>query len=81
MVLPVQKLEEALLELSLEDRAYLAHRLLESLHAAGDFSAVDEEDPAYRAMLLRRIDEVDSGAVKPLPADKVFAELVAKYGG
>jgi putative addiction module component (TIGR02574 family) len=80
MVLPVEKLEAALLELSIEDRAYLAHRLLESLHADGDFNPVDVES-AWSEEIRRRLEAVDNGTVDTLPGDKVFAELLAKYGG
>ena len=54
-----------------EDRARLAELLLDSIHQSGDRtveSAWDEE-------LQRRIDEVDRGTARLVPAEEVFAQV------
>jgi putative addiction module component (TIGR02574 family) len=59
---PVKLLEEAL-QLSPEVRAALAASLLESLDEGVDEDAED----AWAAEIARRIHELDSGAVTPVP--------------
>ncbi len=54
-----------------EDRARLAELLLDSIHQSVDRtveSAWDEE-------LKKRIDEVDRGTVRLVPAEEVFAQV------
>ena len=54
-----------------EDRARLAELLLDSIHQSVDRtveSAWDEE-------LQRRIDEVDRGTARLVPAEEVFAQV------
>ena len=77
MGLPLEKLEAQVLELSHEERAYLAQRLLVSLDAD------EEDDPAeveqaWAAELQRRIDEVENGTVEMIPAEDVMAEFWAQ---
>jgi putative addiction module component (TIGR02574 family) len=48
-------------------------RFLEKLRDAQIKKAWDKE-------IARRLEEIDSGKVKPIPAEKVFAKLRAKYG-
>ena len=54
-----------------EDRARLAEDLLSSLH--------EEADPAIEAAwdteIRRRLDEVEAGTAKLIPAAEVFAEV------
>ena len=54
-----------------EDRARLAEDLLSSLH--------EEVDPAVEAAwdteIRRRLDEVEAGTAKLIPAAEVFAEV------
>lgn len=52
-----------------EDRARLAEELLASLE--GD----DEPGSAWDEELRKRIEEVESGAVKLVPADEAFARV------
>ena len=59
---PVKLLEEAL-KLSPEARAALATSLLESLDEGVDEGA----EAAWAAEIARRIHELDSGAVVPVP--------------
>lgn len=58
-------------ELAPEDRARLAEELLASLE--GDLG--HEEDAAADEELHHRIAEVESGTVKLVPADEVFARV------
>lgn len=54
-----------------EDRARLAELLLDSIHQSVDLaveSAWDEE-------LQRRIDEIDRGTARLVPAEEVFAQV------
>ncbi len=68
---PVAELSQRARELASEDRARLAEELLASLE--GELEP--EVDAAWDAELMKRISEVDSGAVKLLPADEVFARV------
>jgi putative addiction module component (TIGR02574 family) len=58
----VQKILEEALELPDEARADLAAALLESLEPAGE-----DVETAWSEEIARRIQEVESGAVKPIP--------------
>ena len=67
----VSELSQRARALAPEDRARLAEELLASLE--GD---VDPEfEAAWDAELRRRVAEIDSGAVKLVPADEVFARV------
>jgi putative addiction module component (TIGR02574 family) len=68
---PVAGLSQRARALSPQDRARLAEELLASLEGEVE----PEDDAASDAELLRRIAEVDSGAVRWLPADEVFARV------
>jgi putative addiction module component (TIGR02574 family) len=68
---PVAELSQRARALSPQDRARLAEELLASLEGEVE----PEDDAASDAELLRRIAEVDSGAVRWLPADEVFARV------
>ena len=60
------------LQMPLHERAHLAKLLLESL---------DEDDDIERAWaeeVERRLDDLDSGRVKAIPAAEVFADLRAQ---
>jgi len=70
-----QIIKEAL-SLPRESRALLAEKLLESLDAGEDF----ELSPAWREEIQRRCGELDSGAVKPVPAEEVFKKVREKLG-
>ena len=56
-----EKLLAAALRLKPRDRAALADRLVESLPPDPDVEA------AWEAEIKKRIDEIESGAVKPIP--------------
>lgn len=53
------------------DRARLAELLLDSIHPMPSA----EVEAAWDIELLRRIDEIDGGVAKLVPADEVFAQV------
>lgn len=70
-----ERLKTELASLSVEERADLAHFLLETLPAEDDA----EVEAAFNAELERRLREINDGTAIGEPAAKVFAELRAKY--
>ena len=68
---PVADLSQRAKELAPEDRARLAEELLASLE--GELEP--DVAAAWDAELVKRIADVDSGAVKLLPADEVFERV------
>lgn len=66
----LEKVEIEALNLSREERAFLADRLLSSL---GD-DALSDVDTAWVAEAEHRYAEYKSGIRQPVPADKVFAD-------
>ena len=68
---PVVELSQRARELAPEDRARLAEELLASLEGQLE----PEVDAAWDAELRKRIAEVESGAVKLVPADEVFERV------
>lgn len=68
---PVAELSQRARELSPEDRARLAEELLASLGNGLE----PEVDAAWDEELRKRIADVESGAVKLVPADEVFARV------
>ena len=63
-----KELIDRALELDEQDRALIAHEMLASLGSA-------EVSPEFARELERRISDVDSGSVTPLPWSEVRAEL------
>jgi putative addiction module component (TIGR02574 family) len=70
-----EKLRSELASLSEDDRAELAHFLIESLDQGADPDA----EAAWDVEIARRNEEIKSGKVAGVPAEKAFAELRAKY--
>ncbi len=54
----------------------MVDKLLESLNAPSS----EENDRLWAAEAERRIDEIEAGTVKLIPADDVFAEARKKIG-
>jgi putative addiction module component (TIGR02574 family) len=71
-----EELIKTALGLSREARVLLAEKLLESLDFREDF----ELSPAWREEIRRRCQELDSGAVKVIPAEDVFKRIAEKLG-
>jgi putative addiction module component (TIGR02574 family) len=67
------EIEKDALQLSAEDRARLAVRLLSSLEGAAE--SPEEIEKLWIAEAKRRFQELRDGVVKGTPAREVFAEL------
>lgn len=70
MAATIKQLEQALLKLSKQERAFLADRLLSSL----DGEVLSEVDAAWVAEAERRFQEYKSGKRQVLSAQDVFTE-------
>ena len=75
MTATAEKIKSQLLILSPKERAELAHFLIVSLDSQADKDA----ESAWDAELERRAEQIRIGVAKGEPAEKVFAELRAKY--
>ena len=69
----IEKIETEALGLSPEDRAKLAHRLLESL----DTLSEQEAEQIWITEAKRRAQELESGAVSPVSAAELEARVQA----
>jgi len=72
----IEELKAELAKLTEQERAELAHFLLDSLDGA---DADTDDEAAWDAELARRADEIQRGTAVVKPADQVFAELREKY--
>ncbi len=83
MSMTMDQVEEALLALNRRDRAAVIQRGLRSLDDEIEETPQEEIDAAWRDELSRRIDDIESGKVKMLSHDEVFAraraEIAALY--
>jgi putative addiction module component (TIGR02574 family) len=70
-----ERMKQQLLDLSLRDRAELAHFLIQSLDEGHDLDA----EAAWDAELSRRMKDIENGVETGVPADSVFAQLRAKH--
>ena len=71
-----EKLKTALLELPVAERLEIADFLYESVPPPG---GLVEGTPEFDAMLQRRLEEMESGKVKSVPAEEVLERLRKKY--
>lgn len=69
MAATVEQIEAEALSLPIEDRARLAEHLIASLDADA------ETEKAWAKEIERRLQALDSGTVKSIPASEVFAEI------
>jgi putative addiction module component (TIGR02574 family) len=69
----VTELLKKALELPVTDRAELAGSIIESLDQAEDQSVSD----AWDAEILRRMEDLDSGRVKPISHHEVLRRLAS----
>lgn len=60
--------------LSVEERARVADAVLKSLNPPG--SGIDKK---WVEVIRRRLDEVQSGTVKPISGDEVFREIWKRF--
>lgn len=73
-MLAAKDILKAALELDSTERSRLVDELSASLHGI-ELSADWEEE------IERRISDIDSGQVKTIPGDEVFARLEQRYSG
>lgn len=78
MSMTMDQVEEALLALNRRDRAAVIQRGLRSLDDEIEETSQEEIDAAWRDELSRRIDDIESGKVKMLSHDEVFARTRAE---
>jgi len=67
----VTELLRKVLELSVTDRTELAGSLIETLDRIKEKSVED----AWEAEIVRRMEDLDSGRIKPVPHDEVLRRL------
>ena len=71
----VKEIRDQAMALSASERASLAHDLILSLDDPTDFDL----SPAHEAEIQRRLQAVREGIAKGRPADKIFADIKARY--
>lgn len=71
MLSTLEEITQKARSLPAEDRARLAEDLLSTLQPDGD----PDIEAAWDAEIRRRLDEVDAGHAKLIPAADVFAEV------
>jgi putative addiction module component (TIGR02574 family) len=69
-----EEVREEAMELTLEERSWLAEQLWESARTPAE----REIDAAWEAEVDRRVAEVEAGTAVLIPADDVIRELRAK---
>ena len=72
MTASLEAVAAAALQLTAEERAELIEHLIDTVSPP--------LHPAWEAEIARRVAELDAGLVECIPAEKVFAEMRAKYG-
>jgi putative addiction module component (TIGR02574 family) len=75
MPLNFEEVHQLALELPYDDREKLSEELWWSLHPPADDLPQEEIDVAWGAEIARRIEEIDSGAVKLIPGRQVLAQM------
>jgi len=75
----LEKVAEDALSLPARDRAALTRILIQALDA-GPVEDAAEVEAAWQDEVEKRVDEIDSGQAKTIPAEEVFSKLRAKYG-
>jgi putative addiction module component (TIGR02574 family) len=75
MSVTIDQLKSEMSTLPANERAELAHFLIESLENGPE----EGVEAAWEAELARRSEEILSGKVTGRPAEQVFAEIRARY--
>jgi putative addiction module component (TIGR02574 family) len=76
----IENLKAELAGLTEQERAELAHFLLDTLDNTEVDATIDVDvEAAWDAELARRADEIQRGTAVGKPAEQVFAELREKY--
>ena len=73
----VEELSQKARTLSAEDRARLAEDLLDSLEDGSE--SASEVEAAWEREIRQRVEEVESGTAKLIPAEDVYAETRRLY--
>ncbi len=73
---PLERIEAEALELPAQERARLAHLLIESLDAEAENP--EEVERAWEEEIRRRLEEFRAGGVQPIPAEQVLAAARAR---
>lgn len=73
-MMTTKELIEEALSLPVEERALVADSLLRSLNTP-EISI----DAQWAEVAKKRLQELRSGAVKPIPGDEVFAKALARF--
>ena len=73
----LEQVTEDARELSPQDRQELLARLIRDLEPQAEDSP-DEIEAAWDTEIARRLEEIDSGKVKLIPAEEVFAKIQAR---
>jgi putative addiction module component (TIGR02574 family) len=71
-----EEVREEAMELTLEERSWLAEQLWDSARTPEE----REIDATWEAEVDRRVAEVNAGTAVLIPGDEVIRELRAKYG-
>jgi putative addiction module component (TIGR02574 family) len=77
MPVTLEQVTEEVRELSRQDREQLLGRLIRDLEPVENLSAAEIES-AWDNEIALRLEEIDSGKVKAVPAEEVFARIQAK---
>ena len=72
-MIKTRKLIEEVLSLPVEERALIAYSLLRSLNMPDTTM-----DAKWTEVARRRLQELRSGKVKPIPGDEVFAKIIKR---
>ena len=75
MTIALKELTNKVLSLPVQERAELAHSLIQSI----DSDAEQDVSSAWDVELEKRVSEIREGKVKGIPAEEVFAKLMEKY--
>jgi putative addiction module component (TIGR02574 family) len=70
-----EEVRDQAMELSLEERSWLAEQLWDSARTADE----REIDQAWAVEIERRVAEIDAGTAKLIPGDEVLRDLRARY--
>ena len=75
----LEQVTQEAMALTSDERSELTRALIQSLEQdpEEDIAAVDQ---AWGKEIARRVEEIESGKVKGIPAEEVFAKLRSKYG-
>jgi putative addiction module component (TIGR02574 family) len=75
MARTVDEILEEAMQLSVEERSWLAHDLFDSLRTDQERQIAAE----WVEVAESRLDEIEAGTAKLIPGDEVIRELKAKY--